>query len=70
MSKKKTEDPVVVERSAIREAGRRRLRGEGPTSSPAQIRSVVHRKPYHGPSGDVSSSMAFNPLINRNSPKK
>jgi hypothetical protein len=60
------EDPVVVERRAIREAGRRRLRGEVPAPSLSTAAAVrAHRHRICHINGDVSSAMAFNPLIYR-----
>jgi hypothetical protein len=62
------EDPLEVELHAIREAGRRRLRGEV-TQDELELKSgpkrIFYRHRVRYSNGDVTSALAFNPLIYR-----
>jgi hypothetical protein len=63
-----TEDEMEVELRAIREAGRRRLRGEV-TQDELEFKSALKRVFYRHrirySNGDVYSALAFNPLVYR-----
>lgn len=55
------EEPIDVQRRAIRAAVRKRLRGEVAETTPRASQPGQHRQCYS--SGDLSCDVAFNPLI-------